>query len=131
MHRNIKGVRPDGEPYHALEPGAYAWVHATLASAILDGHRVLGDRFRPEDEEDFWQEWRRLGRLVGVRDRDLPGGGGTSAAYFARVVEDELWDTETVHVVFDTLARPIPPPGPSLPPALWNVARFPPAATSS
>src|SRR3954469_24863750 len=34
MHKTIKGVRPDGERYHALEPTAYAWVHATLASAI-------------------------------------------------------------------------------------------------
>lgn len=41
------------------------------------------------------------------------------------MVEDELCDTETVHVVFDTLARPIPPPGPSLPPALWSALRFP------
>src|SRR4051794_18954650 len=24
MHRSIKGVRPDGERYHALEPAAYA-----------------------------------------------------------------------------------------------------------
>ena len=125
MHRNIKGVRPDGEPYHALEPAAYAWVHATLASAILDGHRVLGDRIRPEEEEDFWQEWRRLGRLVGVRGRDLPERWRDFRPYFARVVEDELRDTETVHVVFETLARPIAPPIGALPPVLWNVARLP------
>ena len=95
-------------------------MHATLASAILDGHRVLGARYSPDDEEDFWQAWRRLGRLVGVRDRDLPKRWVDFPAYFSAVVEHELRDTETVHVVFETLARPIPPPGPSLPPALWE-----------
>src|SRR5919197_141749 len=35
MHKRIKGVKPDGERYHALEPEAYAWVHATLAEPLL------------------------------------------------------------------------------------------------
>src|SRR2546430_3183767 len=26
IHRRFKGIREDGEPYHALEPKAYAWV---------------------------------------------------------------------------------------------------------
>jgi uncharacterized protein (DUF2236 family) len=125
MHRNIKGVRPDGEPYHALEPRAYAWVHATLASAILDGHRVLGLRLRPDEEEDFWQGWRRLGRLVGVRDRDLPARWRDFAPYFSRMVDEELRDTETVQVVLESLARPIPPPVSGLPPGLWSTVRLP------
>ena len=32
-----RASKPDGERYHALEPRAYAWVHATLASAFVDG----------------------------------------------------------------------------------------------
>ena len=92
-------------------PSAYAWVHATLASAILDGHRVLGDRMRAR---------RGGGLLAGVAAARAAGrasaiatsrsGGGTSAPTSSRVVEHELRDTETVHVVFETLARPIPPP---------------------
>src|SRR5438552_12678375 len=35
LHRRIRGVTPDGRSYHALEPRAYAWVHATLAEAIV------------------------------------------------------------------------------------------------
>ena len=41
MHRRIEGVRPDGVPYHALDPGPYAWVHATLAESIVRGHRLF------------------------------------------------------------------------------------------
>ena len=30
LHKQIKGTNADGSRYHALEPEAYAWVHATL-----------------------------------------------------------------------------------------------------
>src|SRR5262245_53611255 len=35
MHREIRGELPDGRAYHALEPDAFAWVHATLADSIV------------------------------------------------------------------------------------------------
>src|SRR6188472_1886141 len=35
MHQRIKGIAPDGRRYHALEPMAYAWVHATLAATLV------------------------------------------------------------------------------------------------
>src|SRR5437870_6091858 len=38
MHTRIRGRTPDRRPYHALEPRAYAWVHATLAEAIVSAH---------------------------------------------------------------------------------------------
>ena len=44
MHKRIKGVRPDGERYHALDPEAFAWVHATLAHSILRSHQLFGRR---------------------------------------------------------------------------------------
>ena len=125
LHKSIKGTRPGGERYHALEPRAYAWVHATLASSIVDGHRLLGTPFRPHEAERFWQDWVRLGRLVGVRPRDLPATWAEFGPYFDRIVRDELEDTPTVHVVFDALAKPVPPALPGLHPALWRVLRVP------
>jgi uncharacterized protein (DUF2236 family) len=120
MHRNFKGVRPDGRPFHALEPDAYAWVHATLASSIVDGHRLFGTALSADEEVQFWGEWRRLGRLIGVRDRDLPQNWEDYRAYFDSTVENVLEDNETVHAVLDSLARPaVPPPG--MPGALWRV----------
>lgn len=121
LHRGFRGTRPDGEPYHALEPDAYAWVHATLASAMVDGHRMLGRPLGPDEEQAFWDDWRRLGRVVGVRPHDLPARWREFRTYFTRVVEEELADTEMVHVVFETLARPQPPPVSGVHPALWNL----------
>jgi uncharacterized protein (DUF2236 family) len=126
MHKGIKGVRPDGERYHALEPGAYAWVHATLASSLVDGHTVFGTPMPQAEVDGFWAEWRRLGRLIGVRESDLPDTWEGFRTYFDRVVDTELKDNPTVHMVLDTLARPAPPP--LMPRRAWRVLRRPIAA---
>src|SRR3954453_17151014 len=123
MHRTIKGVRPDGERYHALEPAAYAWVHATLASAVVDGHKRFGSPMRHEQKEAFWAEWRRLGRLIGVRERDLPETWQGFREYFEETVEYELTDNPTVHVVLDTMEQPASPPLQGAPAALWSLVR--------
>jgi len=119
MHRNFKGLRPDGRSYHALEPDVYAWVHATLASSIVDGHRLFGTALSPDEQIEFWDEWRGLGRLIGVRDRDLPEDWADYRHYFDAIVERVLENNETVHAVLHSLARPaVPPPG--MPGALWR-----------
>jgi uncharacterized protein (DUF2236 family) len=125
MHQGIRGVAPNGEHYHALEPGAYAWVHATLASAFVDGHRVFGNRMSAAQAEAFWQEWLRLGRLIGVRPEDLPESWSGFAGYFDRMVEDELEDNETVHMVLETLDSPARPPLRRMHPVLWRALAAP------
>lgn len=128
VHRTIKGTNADGEKYHALEPEAFAWVHATLASSIFETGRRFGHTMTRDEREIFWQEWRRLGRLVGVRDRDLPEDWRSFEVYFDRMVRDTLQDHPTVHEVFDLLEQPSAPPVPGLPEPLWNVIRKPVAA---
>lgn len=125
MHRGIRGVKPDGERYHALEPTAYAWVHATLASAFVDGHRVFGNEMSAATAEDFWHEWLRLGRLIGVRPNDLPATWSAFGDYFDRVIADDLEDNETVHLVLETLDRPVRPPLRGMHPLLWRALSWP------
>lgn len=125
VHKTIKGTTMDGRRYHALEPEAFAWVHATLAASIIQGHEIVGYDVSRDDREVFWQEWRALGRLIGVRDRDLPEDWAGFRLYFDRVCSDVLVDHPTVHEVLDTIGRPAAPPVPGLPDALWNVVRRP------
>src|SRR5437588_2000009 len=42
IHKQFRGVREDGRRYHALEPDAYAWVHATLIDTYVSGHEQFG-----------------------------------------------------------------------------------------
>ena len=125
MHQGIKGVKPNGEHYHALEPRAYAWVHATLASAFVDGHRVFGNPMSASQQEAFWDEWLRLGRLIGVRPGDLPEAWREFGGYFAQVIAEDLEDNETVHLVLETLEHPARPPLQPLPPLLWRALSLP------
>lgn len=125
MHRHIRGRRADGVAYHALEPEAYAWVHATLAQAIVAGHRAFGRPMRRATVEDFYSRWRALGRLVGVREGELPETWDGFRAYFERMVDERLEDNDVVRGVLATLTRPSAPPIPGLGEGVWRVARLP------
>jgi uncharacterized protein (DUF2236 family) len=125
MHRTIGGVRPDGERYHALEPEAYAWVHATLADSIIRGHRLLGRPMSRADTGRFYAEWRRYGELIGVRDRDLPAGWEEFHDYFDAMVSEGLERTSAVDEVLESLADPAGPGLRFLPEAAWRVLRIP------
>jgi uncharacterized protein (DUF2236 family) len=125
LHEQIKGVRPDGKAYHALEPEAYAWVHATLADSIVRGQELLGSPMSLEEAEELLAGWRRIGELVGVRGRDLPGSWPEFGDYFERMVEGRLERTRAVEEVLESLASPARPPLRLLSDAAWQVLRIP------
>lgn len=124
-HKRIKGVKPDGERYHALEPEAYAWVHATLAHSIVRGHEVLGRPMAAADVEQFYGEWRRSGKLIGVRERDLPASWREFGPYFERMKAERLERTAAVDEVLEALGKPAKPDLRFLPQAAWRLVRIP------
>jgi len=130
FHKNVRGTRPDGERYYGLEPAAYAWVHATLAEGIVRGHDLFGRPMDRTESESFWTDWRRQGRLVGVRERDLPGTWPEFRAYFDRTVDEELGDNDAVRDLLAALAAPARPPLPVLGERGWRVIRLPAARST-
>jgi uncharacterized protein (DUF2236 family) len=132
MHKPISGIRPDGERYHALDPAPYAWVHATLAEAIIRAHHLFcSPQLSRAEVETFWQEWRRMGRLVGVRYEDLPERWGGLRAYFDEMVQRELEDTEAARDVLRALRDPAAPPLPGMRQGLWRIVCRPPATAGT
>lgn len=125
MHKSIKGTRSDGSRYSAMEPDAFAWVHATLAHSIFEGRRVFATTMTAAEKEAFWGEWLGVGRLIGVRARDLPATAAGFEEYFDAFVERELEWTPAVPQVLDTLAASPPPNVPGLRPGLWRMLRAP------
>ena len=109
FHKRIYGSRPDGRRYHALEPEPYAWVHATLAEGIVRAHERFGRPLSHEQREALWSEWRTLGRLLGIRERDLPRTWPGFRDYFAEMVDARLVHTAAVDEVLEAMARPAPP----------------------
>jgi uncharacterized protein (DUF2236 family) len=129
MHKRITGLRPDGVRYHALEPRPYAWVHASLAEAIIRGHHLYCGPLTREAIEEFWFEWRRMGRLIGLRYGDLPESWPALIAYFDAMVERELEDNEAAQDVLGALRDPTAPPVSWMPDTVWRVLRWPPTKT--
>ena len=123
-HRHFKGTLRDGRRYSALEPDAYAWVHATLIKTYVAGHAHFGRPMTLHETARFYDEYRRLGRLVGVRERDLPRTWSGFCDYFERMTREELVRTAALDRVLVALRRVPPPPG--LPPELlWRAIRIP------
>jgi uncharacterized protein (DUF2236 family) len=125
MHKEIKGIAPDGRRYHALEPEPFAWVHATLVDGIVEGHRRFGRPLEGDQVERLYDEWRALGRLIGVRDGDLPAEWTGFRAYFDWMVNERLEENDVVHGVLEILRRPIPPKLPLLDSRLWQLGWLP------
>jgi len=70
----------------------------TAAEVSLEAMRILGGNGFSKDfpVERFYREYVGLGRLVGVRDGDLPAGWTGFRDYFDRVVSHDLRHTESV-----------------------------------
>jgi uncharacterized protein (DUF2236 family) len=126
MHKRIKGTNPDGSRYHALEPEAYAWVHATLIYSVVNAQRLFGSGMRQDEVDRLYGEWLGLGRLLGLRDGDLPGDWTGFLAYFDGVITAKLGHNSTVDTVLKASARPARPESfPQWTDPVWRILRLP------
>ncbi|MFI8873914.1 oxygenase MpaB family protein [Streptomyces sp. NPDC055243] len=120
MHEHLKGVDDQGRRYHALNPEAYHWVHATLVRGGYDGHRIFGKGLSAADTEAYYQEMRDVGRVWGLRDHHLPPDWAAFCAYYDEMVRERLELNQSVRDVLDELARPRKPPVRWIPAPLWR-----------
>jgi uncharacterized protein (DUF2236 family) len=111
MHRAIRGVDSAGRPYAALRPAPWAWVHGTLAWSVIRLNELFRTPFTEDETEQYWQEWLAVGRLLGVRDGDLPA----TYAQFRALIDDparsQLEDNRSVRDVVESVSL-IPAPAP-------------------
>ncbi|MEU5609933.1 oxygenase MpaB family protein [Streptomyces sparsogenes] len=109
LHRVVRGVDEHGRPYRALDPACYLWVHATGYPVYLHAQRVLGRRpFTRAEERRLYEEWLRVGRVLGIDDRDLPPTVEDFWPYYRAVLAHDLEATP--------VARELTAPDAALPP---------------
>jgi uncharacterized protein (DUF2236 family) len=78
--------RVQGAGYRALDPDLLLWVYATLADTALVTYEVFVQQLLPREREDFHQEFKLLGELLGIpRDR-FPNTVGDFNEYMERMV---------------------------------------------
>jgi uncharacterized protein (DUF2236 family) len=102
MHRRAHGQLPEaigsyaaGTTYRADDPRLLLWVLFTLVdSALVVYQRYVGSLSR-EEQAAFWDDYKLVGRLFGLKPKDMPATLDDLDAYRVRMLDgDELLVTE-------------------------------------
>ncbi|MFF8828425.1 oxygenase MpaB family protein [Streptomyces sp. NPDC015131] len=126
LHATISGTDTRGRRYHALTPAHYAWVHATGFPVYHHAARYLIRPLTEAQERQLYAEWLQVGRILGIRDRDMPPTIEEFWPYYRRMLAEEV---EATAVARELVAAdgPLPPfdrgplPARLLLRALWPV----------
>jgi uncharacterized protein (DUF2236 family) len=125
LHKRIKGVDADGNHWNALDPAAFHWVHATLVQSMVEMRARFGEPLNTLERELFYEEMCEVGKLYGLRERDMPGDWGAFEDYFNEMVVTELRDSQLLRDVLRTVFHPAKPPVLPLPDGVWNLLAAP------
>lgn len=122
MHRSIKGTDCKGRRYAALDPEAYAWVHLTLFDAIVRAQALYAEPLAPSVLVQFYEEWKIVGDLLGVRRQDAPSSFADFEAYVERMIATRLESNDVVtHLLGPGVLKVQKPPFSRLvPDSAWN-----------
>lgn len=85
--------RVRGRGYRAMDPDLLLWVHATLVDSALVTYQTFVRGLAPAERDEFYQEMKLVGELLGVPRTHFPPSIRDFDSYLAQQVEDG-----TVHV---------------------------------
>ena len=102
MHRRVAGrlgtevgPYPAGTPYRADDPALLLWVLFTLVDSGLVVYRKYVRSLTRAEEAAYWDDYKVVGRLFGLRVRDMPATLDDLDAYRRRMLDgDELVVTD-------------------------------------
>jgi uncharacterized protein (DUF2236 family) len=94
MHRRVSGrLRepvgryPAGTPYRADDPELLLWVLFTLVDSGLVVYSKYVRSLSRDEQAAYWEDYKVVGRLFGLRKRDMPPTIDDLDAYRARMLE--------------------------------------------
>src|SRR5262249_43274005 len=96
-----------------------------LLESYVAGHAQFGRPMTRVETERFYDEYRGLGRLAGVRERDLPEDWAGFRAYFETMVAERLHRNEAVDRVLRSAELPAPRPPFPVSDLAWRALRTP------
>jgi uncharacterized protein (DUF2236 family) len=108
MHAHARGHLPDGTPWAADDPELLLWIVACLVdSAVLVYERYVTGLTAAE-RDAYWDDYRVVGRLFGLRDGDMPASWREFQEYMEDMLRgDTLHVTDTARAVgIDVVLRP-------------------------
>jgi uncharacterized protein (DUF2236 family) len=107
LHRDIKGVEPSGQRYHALDPETFWWAHATFTWEMFRSIELYHDRqLTPLERDRFYGDTVEWYENYGVSTRPVPADLPAFEAKFDEICHDVLAKTPAVeHALRSTDAR--------------------------
>ncbi|MEU6127257.1 oxygenase MpaB family protein [Streptomyces sp. NPDC047123] len=124
MHARLTGTDPKNRPYDAMDPGARAWVVATLFESSVTMCRMSGQPLEQDFMEGLYAEFRAMLASMGDEPGHLPDTLPEFWQYYDRVVAEELENTEAMRIILYRLFDHLPaPPLLSGLPTLWATGR--------
>ncbi|HSX67934.1 oxygenase MpaB family protein [Nocardioides sp.] len=121
FHRDIKGVMPSGERYHALDPATFFWAHATFVDVAFRVDDLVARRMSRTVREAYYAETVDWWRMYGMTMRVVPRSYGDFLEYWDHHVENVLEVTPAAQGLIDFLNQPWRMEQPWLPAPLWKV----------
>jgi uncharacterized protein (DUF2236 family) len=92
VHRRVAGELaepvgrfPAGTPYRADDPALLLWILAAMAESALLVYGKYVRRLDDGERDALWRDYRVVGRLFGLRERDMPPDIEAFEAYMARI----------------------------------------------
>src|SRR5438128_10062054 len=80
--------RVRGEGYRALDPDLLLWVHATLVDSALVTYETFVKPLSPVQREEFYEESKLLGELLGIPREQFPAAHRDFNDYLAAMTSD-------------------------------------------
>ncbi|MDQ3850016.1 MAG: DUF2236 domain-containing protein [Actinomycetota bacterium] len=100
MHRRVRGELvqpvgrfPAGTAYAADDPRLLLWILATLVDSALVVHDRCVETLTRDERDAFWRDYRVIGRLFGLQEREMPGDIDAFDDYM-----DEMIGGDDLHV---------------------------------
>ncbi|MEO3783796.1 oxygenase MpaB family protein [Actinocorallia sp. B10E7] len=112
MHKPLSAVDENGVRHHALSAEPWAWVHLTGFYAASAAARYFSLEPWEEHEQQTFDEFMRLGRILQVPERMLPPTIADYWTYFNDMVENTLIPHRTAYHVLDGMEE-VPPTVPA------------------
>lgn len=120
IHAAVRGHRPDGAPYSALEPEALLWVHATLVDTALRVHDRFVAPISGADAQRYHEESAAVAVRLGVPEALVPPTLVEMRAWMAKMLAGVVHVTPQAREVARTVLYPV-----RFPPRLaWDAAHL-------
>ncbi|MFI1731202.1 oxygenase MpaB family protein [Streptomyces acidicola] len=124
LHARLSGTDARNRPYDAMDPGARAWVVATLFESTVTMCRLSGQPLEQDVMERLYGEFQAFLAALGDEPGRLPYTLNEFWPYYDRVVEEELENTEAMRIILYKLFDHLPaPPLLNGLPTLWATGR--------